>query len=195
MYASEGPTTRAVKTLVGNPNLLLVAQGGHGESRQWRCRRARSQGLQLTWMDAKVDDWAVTRRIGKPVEVNALWAVAAFAWLLGGSPDRDQVQAAQARAGFARFWNENAGCCYDVPNGPDGDDPSIRPEQLFAVSLPHSPCPQSSRRPWSMPVRGTSWPPAACAVRRRTTRTARATTVATGARRMRPTIRARCGAG
>jgi predicted glycogen debranching enzyme len=105
---------------------------------------AGEPGVQLTWMDAKVDDWVVTPRIGKPVEVNALWynalcVMAEFARLLGEPPEGCEAQADKARAGFARFWNKEAGYCYDVVDGPDGNDPALRPNQLFAVSLPHSP--------------------------------------------------------
>jgi predicted glycogen debranching enzyme len=105
---------------------------------------AGQTGVQLTWMDAKVGDWVVTPRIGKPVEVNALWynaltAMAHFARRLG-EPDGDyETAAAQAREGFGRFWNEAAGYCYDVLDGPDGHDPALRPNQIFAVSLPDSP--------------------------------------------------------
>jgi predicted glycogen debranching enzyme len=105
---------------------------------------AGEPGVQLTWMDAKVDDWVVTPRIGKPVEVNALWynalcVMAEFARLLGEPHERYEALADKARAGFARFWNEEAGYCCDVLDGPDGNDPALRPNQLFAVSLPHSP--------------------------------------------------------
>jgi len=51
------------------------------------------------------------------------------------------VLAERTHAGFARFWNEEAGCLYDALDGPDGNDPSLCPNQLFAVSLPHSPLP------------------------------------------------------
>lgn len=103
---------------------------------------AGEPGVQLTWMDAKVGDWVVTPRIGKPVELSALWhnallVTAAFARALGRS-DRAYRQAAeQTRLGFARFWNQEAGCCYDVLDGPDGDEAALRPNQLLAVSLPH----------------------------------------------------------
>jgi predicted glycogen debranching enzyme len=105
---------------------------------------AGEPGVQLTWMDAKVDDWVVTPRTGKPVEVNALWynalcVMAEFARLLGEPPERYEALAEQARAGFARFWNEETGTCYDVLDGPEGNDAALRPNQLFAVSLPHSP--------------------------------------------------------
>ena len=105
---------------------------------------AGEAGVQLTWMDAKVDDWVVTPRIGKPVEINALWynalrAMSDFAQCLGEPTGDYQALAERALAGFSRFWNEEAGYCYDVLDGPGGDDARLRPNQLFAVSLPHSP--------------------------------------------------------
>lgn len=105
---------------------------------------AGEDGVQLTWMDAKVADWVVTPRTGKPVEVNALWfnalcAMDEFSRRLRRPSQRYRALAAQAQAGFARFWNESAGCCYDVLDGPQGHEDALRPNQLFAVSLPHSP--------------------------------------------------------
>jgi predicted glycogen debranching enzyme len=105
---------------------------------------AGEPGVQLTWMDAKVDDWVVTPRIGKPVEINALWynalrIMAHFAPVVGKSPSRFRDQAERTRVGFSRFWNVETGYCLDVLDGPEGDDPALRPNQLFAVSLPYSP--------------------------------------------------------
>ena len=102
--------------------------------------RAGEPGVQLTWMDAKVGDWVVTPRIGKPVEVNALWinalrSCAYFAQMLGEDPLPFAIAATQAEAGFERFWNPERGWCFDVIDGPDGNDPALRPNQLFAVSL------------------------------------------------------------
>ena len=104
---------------------------------------AGEPGLQLTWMDAKIDDWVVTPRIGKPVEINALWVnalriVAALAAELGdrAALERFGQMAERAHASFnARFWY-SGGYLYDVIDGPDGDDPTLRPNQIFAVSLP-----------------------------------------------------------
>jgi predicted glycogen debranching enzyme len=105
---------------------------------------AGEPGVQLTWMDAKVNDLVVTPRIGKPVEINALWyntlcSIADFARRLGEPADRYETLAEQVYIGFARFWNKATGYCYDVMDGPDGDDPALRPNQLLAVSLPYSP--------------------------------------------------------
>ena len=106
--------------------------------------RAGQPGVQLTWMDAKVGDWVVTPRIGKPVEINALWynalrAMAGFARRLKRDATRWDAAADRVRDGFGRFWNERAGYCYDVLEGPHGDDLSLRPNQIFAVALSESP--------------------------------------------------------
>jgi predicted glycogen debranching enzyme len=104
---------------------------------------ANAPGVQLTWMDAKVGDWVVTPRAGKPVEIGALWynALERMSSLAAciDEPDVYAAIADRTRAGFDRFWNDAAGCCFDVIDGPSGNDASIRPNQLFAVSLPHSP--------------------------------------------------------
>jgi predicted glycogen debranching enzyme len=112
---------------------------------------AGEAGVQLTWMDAKVGDWVVTPRIGKPVEINALWynslrIMADFARRLGKPAGAYDAAADRAKAGFARFWNEAAGYCYDVLDGPAGHDASLRPNQLLAVSLPHSPLDERQQR-------------------------------------------------
>jgi predicted glycogen debranching enzyme len=108
-------------------------------------------GVQLTWMDAKVGDWVVTPRIGKPIEINALWlnatsAMARFARLLGRPETCYVYLLKRARKGFARFWNEAAQCCFDVLDGPEGHDPTIRPNQIFAVSLAESALTEEQQR-------------------------------------------------
>lgn len=101
---------------------------------------AGTAGTQLTWMDARVDGHEVTPRVGKPVEINALWfnalrAMEALAAHLGADP-RPYTEAADRVAGsFHRFHNPDTGYLFDVIDGPDGNDPSLRPNQLFAVSL------------------------------------------------------------
>ncbi|HEX3178019.1 MAG TPA: amylo-alpha-1,6-glucosidase [Methylomirabilota bacterium] len=114
---------------------------------------AGEPGVQLTWMDAKVGDWVVTPRIGKPVEINALWyaavcTVADFARRLGKSAAaRDLDALARRVAGaFARFWSERHGWCFDVIDGPDGDDATLRPNQILAVALPQALLPPARRR-------------------------------------------------
>jgi predicted glycogen debranching enzyme len=105
---------------------------------------AGEAGAQLTWMDAKVGNWVVTPRIGKPVEVNALWysalvTQAQLAADLGRSDAPYMDLAARARRGFQRFWNDSANCCFDVIDGPTGNDAGLRPNQILAVALHASP--------------------------------------------------------
>ena len=106
---------------------------------------AGSEGVQLTWMDALVNGEVITPRYGKPIEVNALWynalkTMSAMARALGKDSHQYDEMAAKTKQGFARFWNPATGYCFDVLDTPDGtNDPSLRPNQLFAVSLPESP--------------------------------------------------------
>ncbi|MEM8504903.1 MAG: amylo-alpha-1,6-glucosidase [Cyanobacteria bacterium P01_D01_bin.1] len=105
---------------------------------------AGEAGVQLTWMDAKVDDWVVTPRVGKPVEINALWhnallCMAEFCDRLGQQKS-DYLDLGRFCANsFPKFWNSSLNYCYDVIDGPKGNDSSLRPNQLFAVSLPYAP--------------------------------------------------------
>ncbi|MGH7092549.1 MAG: amylo-alpha-1,6-glucosidase [Stellaceae bacterium] len=113
--------------------------------------RAGVPGVQLTWMDAKVGDWVVTPRIGKPVEINALWynaliAMAEMAERAGQDGGRYRAAAGRAKAGFARFVRSDGQGLFDVLDGPDGDDASLRPNQVFAVSLPASPLDAAAQR-------------------------------------------------
>jgi predicted glycogen debranching enzyme len=106
---------------------------------------AGESGVQLTWMDAKIGDWVVTPRIGKPVEINALWfnaleTMASLAPVLKQSAEPFAKLAARVKQSFAKFWNASAGYCYDVIDSPGiGNDAALRPNQIFAVSLPQSP--------------------------------------------------------
>jgi predicted glycogen debranching enzyme len=108
-------------------------------------------GVQLTWMDARVGDWVVTPRTGKAVEINALWynalrAMAAFAARLDRPASEYRRLAERVAAGFERFWHEPGGYCHDVIDSPAGDDPTLRPNQILAVSLPESPLPPARQR-------------------------------------------------
>lgn len=103
---------------------------------------ASAPGLQLTWMDAKVGDRVITPRAGKPVEIAALWynalvRVAELAPKVSRNGSEYASLAAATRDGFERFWNAERSCCYDVIDGPDGNDPTLRPNQLFAIALAH----------------------------------------------------------
>jgi predicted glycogen debranching enzyme len=102
---------------------------------------AGAPGYQLTWMDAKVDDWVVTPRRGKPVEIQALWynalrLMAEWAGQLSEQPASWLEMAEQAEAAFhGRYWFAEGGYLYDVVDGEDGDDSSLRPNQIFSLSL------------------------------------------------------------
>jgi predicted glycogen debranching enzyme len=112
---------------------------------------AGEPGVQLTWMDAKVGDWVVTPRTGKPVEINALWhyalvSMAKWARRLRASRAALEYErdARRVAAAFApAFWFEEGGYLHDVVDGPEGTpgarggrvDASLRPNQIFAVSL------------------------------------------------------------
>jgi predicted glycogen debranching enzyme len=106
---------------------------------------AGGPGVQLTWMDAKVGDWVVTPRTGKAVEINALWVnalatMAGFAAVLGRPRNGYEKLGAKATKNYQRFWNAERGFCYDVVDSPgQGNDVSLRPNQILAVSLPVSP--------------------------------------------------------
>jgi predicted glycogen debranching enzyme len=100
-------------------------------------------GYQLTWMDAKVDDWVVTPRRGKAVEINGLWYNALRLlerWLReergdpAAAPTAEHARRAQESFN-RRFWNDHGGYLYDVVDGEAGDDASCRPNQLLAFSL------------------------------------------------------------
>jgi predicted glycogen debranching enzyme len=102
---------------------------------------AGAEGYQLTWMDAKVEDWVVTPRRGKPVEIQALWynalrLMARWAKLLGRDQGTFDQRAEQAFQSFnRRFWIEKDHYLYDVVDGPGGDDPTFRPNQVFSLAL------------------------------------------------------------
>jgi predicted glycogen debranching enzyme len=104
-----------------------------------------AEGWALTWMDARVDGRPITARAGKPVEVNALWvnglaAVVGLLQRLGRDAGTAGALEPQARASFARrFAAAGRSGLADVVDGPGGDDWSLRPNQLLAVSLPHAP--------------------------------------------------------
>ena len=117
---------------------------------------AGEPGIQLTWMDAKIGDWVVTPRTGKPVEIQALWynAICIIRDLAAQFDDADlsvylREYADLIKQSFnAQFWNGQARCLYDVVTGDSAGnhgvnqgvnqrDESIRPNQIFAVSLHH----------------------------------------------------------
>jgi predicted glycogen debranching enzyme len=122
-----------------------------------------AEGYQLTWMDAKVDGWVVTPRRGKAVEINALWYNALrlmeeWADARGDADAADYRSRADRveRSFNDRFWFAQGGHLYDVVDteggGTDGrgNDARCRPNQIFAVSLPH---PVLRRERWDAVVR------------------------------------------
>jgi predicted glycogen debranching enzyme len=115
---------------------------------------AGDEQSQLTWMDAKRGGIVFTPRHGKPVEINALWhnALLSFAELTTDAREERELRAAAKRAAKAiqhRFWWEEKQCLHDVLHRtkdgwkPDG---KLRPNQIFAVSLPHSPLSRTRQR-------------------------------------------------
>jgi predicted glycogen debranching enzyme len=110
---------------------------------------AGGPGIQLTWMDAKIGDWVVTPRTGKPVEINALWINALetmqeLARQLNQPAEMYERLSAQAKNSFQKFWNAERDCCFDVIDVPGaamngGKDAAFRPNQILAVSLPVTP--------------------------------------------------------
>ena len=105
--------------------------------------RQGQDGYQLTWMDAKVDDWVVTPRRGKAVEINALWynALRLLASWTGEEGQNEKKGLLEEWADRAyrsfneRFWFEKGGYLYDVIDGEEGNDPACRPNQILAISL------------------------------------------------------------
>jgi len=114
---------------------------------------AGAAGRALTWMDARIGEQALTPRRGKPVEVNALWhaALSLLADWSGALGDAEAARLHRAKADRvaasfrAAFWDPARRCLHDVV-GPDGPDPSLRPNQIFAVSLPASPLGPAEQR-------------------------------------------------
>ncbi len=107
--------------------------------------RQGAKGYQLTWMDAKVGDWVVTPRRGKAVEINALWYNAlrllegwARQYQSGSQAETIAARAEQVYRSFnERYWFAEGDYLYDVLDGENGHDSACRPNQLFAISLPH----------------------------------------------------------
>ena len=105
--------------------------------------RQGAENLALTWMDAKVEDWVVTPRRGKTVEINALW-YNALRLLADWHQRAEHIDRARELRGHAertrasfnqRFWYEEGGYLYDIVDGEHGDDPACRPNQIFSFAL------------------------------------------------------------
>ncbi len=105
---------------------------------------AGEKGQQLTWMDARIGDWVVTPRMGKPVEIQALWynALLIYSELLQMNKEKDAAKdfaakAARVKESFDKlFWYKDGGYLYDVIDENGTPDNTLRPNQLFAISLP-----------------------------------------------------------
>ena len=127
-----------------------------------------AEGYQLTWMDAKVEDWVVTPRRGKAVEINALWYNALRLLEEWCSEEKDEAaaqslhkQAARARHAFnERFWYAEGNYLYDVIDGETGNDPACRPNQILAFSLKHPVLDQQHWKPVLETVRARLLTPA-----------------------------------
>ena len=158
--APSGSRTRSAGTSTRPATTTWRPRSGRPSTRSWRPHVAGTRfgirvdpadgllaqgapGVALTWMDARIGGEPVTRRAGKPVEVNALWIEAlAVAGDLAERTGRDSTRArsleARARGAFAsRFVRD--GRVLDVAQGPAGDDAALRPNALLALSLPHAP--------------------------------------------------------
>jgi predicted glycogen debranching enzyme len=131
--------------------VLLDIVDAHVRGTRYRIRvdddgllHAGEPGVQLTWMDAKIGDWVVTPRIGKPVEINALWYRALVAMESFAAHQQDalaerrfaQLAGNALRSFRRRFWSNERGYLADVVDGPAGAaDYALRPNQIFAVAL------------------------------------------------------------
>ncbi|QQR72892.1 MAG: glycogen debranching enzyme family protein [Holophagales bacterium] len=132
------PRLEEVLTWHGRGTRYGIGVGGDG------LLRAGAPGVQLTWMDAKVGEEVVTPRSGMPVEIEALWynalrITAAFHRRFGGRERAAMLRqlAAVVRRRFEeRFWNDSVGALFDVVSA-EGRDPSCRPNQIYALSLPY----------------------------------------------------------
>lgn len=129
--------------------------------------RAGEPGMQLTWMDVRIDAWVVTPRHGKAVEINALWYNALR--LIAGWSARHAASttgaldyaglAERVQRSFGRFWYAAGGYLYDVLDTPGGDDATLRPNQVFALSLTPELLPSEQRRSALAAVTAQLWTP------------------------------------
>lgn len=117
--------------------------------------RQGEEGVALTWMDAKMEDWVVTPRRGKPVEINALWYNALsllrdYLEAAGNTvaANRAAEHAERARVSFnRRFWYPEGNYLFDIVDGEDGDDPALRPNQVLAIALDYPVLDEARWRP------------------------------------------------
>ncbi|HSW44484.1 MAG TPA: amylo-alpha-1,6-glucosidase, partial [Phycisphaerae bacterium] len=133
------PTCRRVVEAFRRGTLFDIRMDGDG------LIACGNPGTQITWMDAKWGDTIFTPRHGKPVEINALWyhalrilAARTVRTDEAGGRELEELADRVQRSFAAVFWNDSQSCLYDVVRE-DFRDPAVRPNQIFAVSLPHSP--------------------------------------------------------
>lgn len=132
------PTLRSICT-----NFLRGTRHGIAVDANDGLVRATEPGVQLTWMDAKVGSSVITPRMGKPVEINALWIGLLQTLVDWSKPLREDAGAAnaalvKARCGFARFVRSDGTGLLDTLDGPGGDEACLRPNQLFALGGPEA---------------------------------------------------------
>jgi glycogen debranching enzyme len=159
-YLQAKPDPDLVRAMF--PTLLAILHA-HAEGTRYGIHMDPADGLlhagepgtQLTWMDAKHGDVTFTPRIGKPVEINALWlnaldVAARLAVQVGNPVEASFCYARLSHAGFSfsRFWNADRSCLYDVidVDGGSGSDARVRPNQIIAVALPYCPLPPAQMR-------------------------------------------------
>jgi glycogen debranching enzyme len=150
------PASKGVKFSAGAKFKAAFESSPDADVSHWKSPVLLIQGaddVQLTWMDAKVDGWVVTPRRGKAVEINALWynALRLMQRWAGEFDDDGAVFGARAdlaqRSFNQRFWNADGGYLFDVVDAEGGgDDAKCRPNQIFAISLPH---PVLAREHWA----------------------------------------------
>ena len=148
-YLRHGGDAQTVRRTLYPAVLQIIEQYTKGTSLGIRTDadgllRAGESGIAATWMDAVTSDGPVTPRHGRPVELNALWynALCVGSDLAAQFGEKDRAtplstSAALLKESFnQKFWNEAAGCCFDVIADDGTPDTSIRPNQLLACSLP-----------------------------------------------------------
>jgi hypothetical protein len=192
------------------PQLLQIADAhlrgtrfGIGVDSKDGLLRQGAEGYQLTWMDAKVDDWVVTPRRGKAVEINGLWYNAlrlTETWVREAQGNEAAAPYADAanrmREAFnERFWCADRGYLYDIVDGEHGDDAALRPNQILSFSLRHAVLDESH---WSAvldKVRGELLTPVGLRTLARSHPDYKRATLEISGRATPPTIKAPCGPG
>lgn len=142
LQATQGSSVVSAKDKRAFQTAILAILDGYSKGTRFGIRMdedgllsAGERGVQLTWMDAKVGEWVVTPRAGKPVEVQALW-LNALKIASQFEPKWEAIFERGLKSFHEKFWNENAGCLYDVidvSHRAGEVDAAFRPNQIFAV--------------------------------------------------------------